>query len=241
MSLGLLASAWLAGALGGVHCVTMCGSFVGALAARDALRKAPHRVRAAAGGQMLYHAGRITTYALLGASFGLAGSATIRAIDLAWLQRALYVVADVLVLLLAASLVIRVRAVGALQRAGAVAFAPLLRSVQPLLRLPGWPGRVAVGLAWGLMPCGLVYSVLPLALFAGGAWQGALVMAAFGIGTLPSLVAGGVALARLQSIAPAGVVRFAGAAMLAAFAAFGLWRVFATPEMLAAVPFCIVP
>jgi sulfite exporter TauE/SafE len=241
MSVTLLVSAWLVGALGGVHCVAMCGGFLGALAARDAARVAAIRMRGVAARQFLYHAGRVTTYALLGASFGLAGSMTIRAIDLAWVQRALYVAADVLVLLLAASLVTRVTAVGALQRAGAAAFAPLLRRAQPMLRLPGSPGRIAIGLVWGLMPCGLVYSVLPLALLAGGAWQGALVMAAFGTGTLPSLVAGGVALTRLRAIAPAAVARYAGAAIMVGFGSFGLWRVFAAPATLAALPFCVVP
>jgi sulfite exporter TauE/SafE len=91
------------------------------------------------------------------------------------------------------------------------------------------------------MPCGLVYSVLPLALLAGGAWQGGVVMAAFGLGTLPGLLAGGVALTRLQAIAPAAAVRYAAAGVMVAFGAFGLWRAFAAPGTLAAVPFCVVP
>ena len=56
----------------------------------------------------------------------------------------------------------------------------------------------AAGLAWGWLPCGLVYGALLAAVFAGGAAQGALAMAAFGAGTLPWLLAAGVAAARLR-------------------------------------------
>jgi sulfite exporter TauE/SafE len=56
----------------------------------------------------------------------------------------------------------------------------------------------AAGLAWGWIPCGMVYAALPLALVAGGPAQGALVMLAFGLGTLPNLVLVDVAATRLS-------------------------------------------
>ena len=55
------------------------------------------------------------------------------------------------------------------------------------------------GLAWGWIPCGLVYGVLPLAFVAGGAGQGVLVMVAFGVGTLPALTVVDVAASRLSA------------------------------------------
>jgi hypothetical protein len=87
---------------------------------------------------------------------------------------------------------------GWLQRAGAKAFGAALPIVQPLLLRPGAAGRIAFGLLWGFLPCGLVYSVLPLALFAGGAWQGGAVMLAFALGTLPNLMAAGAVLRRAK-------------------------------------------
>jgi sulfite exporter TauE/SafE len=71
--------------------------------------------------------------------------------------------------------------------AGSTAFARVLPRVQPLVRGDTGGSRLALGVLWGFVPCTLVYSVLPLALFAGGAWQGALVMLVFGAGTLPHL------------------------------------------------------
>jgi sulfite exporter TauE/SafE len=56
----------------------------------------------------------------------------------------------------------------------------------------------AAGLAWGWIPCGMVYAALPLALVAGGPVQGALVMLAFGLGTLPNLLLVDVAATRLS-------------------------------------------
>ena len=240
MTLGTLIGAWLVGALGGVHCAAMCGGLVSAVAARDASAAAP-RLRAVGLAQAVYHAGRISTYALLGAAFGLAGIGVRLAGDVAVVQRATYVVASAFLLLLAASLVVRVRPVLALQRAGAAAAGPLLRRLQPMLRVPGTPGRLAMGFAWGLMPCALVYSVLPLALLAGGPAQGALVMLAFGVGTLPNLLAGGVLLAGARRLVPAATLRYAGAVVMAAFGLLGLWRALAGDGGWPTSAFCLVP
>ncbi|HEY3532205.1 MAG TPA: sulfite exporter TauE/SafE family protein, partial [Casimicrobiaceae bacterium] len=139
------------------------------------------------------------------------------------------------------SLVVRMPAALALQRAGVVLVMPLLRHVQPLLRAPGATGRVTMGLAWGLMPCALVYTVLPLALLAGGPAQGALVMLAFGLGTLPNLFAGGVLLAALRRSIPTVVLRYAAAALIAAFGLFGLVQAFGAQVTLTNLALCLVP
>ena len=65
--------------------------------------------------------------------------------------------------------------------------------MRPLLTHDAAGARFVVGMFWGLVPCALVYGVLPVALFAGGPVEGAAVMLAFGLGTLPNLVAGGLA------------------------------------------------
>lgn len=238
MSVALLVSALVVGLLGGGHCVAMCGGLVSAVVARDAAASRA-RLQSIVATQVAYHVGRIGTYALLGAAFGLVGAGVQLVADIGAVQRAVYVAADLFLLMLAASLVVRVRPVLALQRVGAAAAAPFVRHVQPLLRAPGLRGRVALGLAWGLMPCALVYSALPLALLAGGAAQGALVMLAFGIGTLPNLLAGGVLLAHARRALSALTLRYAGAAVLGAFGLLGLWRALAGP--VSSLPFCLVP
>lgn len=242
MSLGLLISAWLVGALGGVHCFAMCGGLLGAIGVRDAAStQTLEPVRVIAARQAAYHAGRIVTYTLLGTLFGAAGAAALGVVEVAPVQRAVYVAANVLLLMLGASIMIQARGVPLLQRAGGGAFAPLLRIAAPALRRDDARGRVAMGLVWGLMPCALIYSVLPLALFAGGAWQGGAVMLAFGLGTLPNLLATGVVLGRARRFLSGSTVRAVAAVLMIVFGLFGIARVLFVPEALAQGAFCLVP
>ena len=96
--------------------------------------------------------------------------------------------------------------------------------MRPLLVREGAPARFALGTIWGLVPCGLIYSVLPIALFAGGALEGAAVMLAFGLGTLPNLLAAGWIVARARAWLDSRVVRYGAGILLAGFAAVGIWR-----------------
>lgn len=244
-----LIGAWLIGAFGGLHCMTMCGGFTTAIAAREnrtsgggpgtttALLPARTILRQ----QSAYHAGRLITYALLGAAFGAIGASSVRAIDLVPLQKALYIAANLFLITLALTLATRQTGVPWLQRAGARAFGRALPLLQPLLRRPGTIGRVSLGLVWGLVPCAMIYSVLPLALFAGGPWQGAAILLAFGIGTLPNLLAAGVLLDRMKPLIGRTTLQRAAAAMLVTFALAGIYRVLYAADGLAHGAFCLVP
>jgi sulfite exporter TauE/SafE len=93
------------------------------------------------------------------------------------------------------------QAVVKLERLGAGVWRFLAPSAQKALRVQTLPQAFYAGLLWGWLPCGLVYSVLIWAMVSGSALQGALLMLAFGLGTLPALLLMGVLafqLARLQ-------------------------------------------
>ncbi len=156
-------------------------------------------------------------------------------------QRMFYVAANVFLIALGIRLVVRSSQFALLQGAGARMFGAVLPTIKPLLALPGTTGRIVLGLVWGLVPCALVYSVLPLALFAGGPVQGAMVMLAFGIGTTPNLLALGMLVRRGRTKLDAKVLRRTAAAILIAFGLLGLWRVYAADGVLAQGPFCIGP
>ncbi len=242
MSLSLLLTALVAGLAGGVHCAAMCGGFLAALSARDTrgvevVQPARRLVRQ----QLGYHAGRIGTYSLLGAAFGTAGSLTLGAIDLASVQRLLYAVANLLLLALALRILARGTGDTWLARAVAPVAGRALSPVVLATRKGGTPHRVALGAAWGLVPCTLIYSMLPLALFAGGTWQGALVMLVFGLATLPNLLGIGWLVQRARTVLHARALRYAAAGVLVAFALAGLYRVAFLPEALGQGPFCLVP
>lgn len=178
--------------VGGLHCAGMCGGFVGALQLHRP-REVP-AARLAVG----YHGGRITSYTAVGALVGLFGGALFTQ-NLLPVQVALLAVGGLMLLALGVSMLRGNRWMRGLEAVGHWVWkgiAPLARKVYP-------PRSIAqaclAGLAWGWIPCGMVYAVLPLALVAGGAWQGALVMLAFGLGTLPNLLAIDVAVTRISA------------------------------------------
>jgi hypothetical protein len=116
-----------------------------------------------------------------------------------------------------------------LERAGGV----LWRRIEPLGRrfFPvRTPARaLGIGLVWGWLPCGLVYSVLVWAVGAGGPAQGALLLLSFGLGTLPVLLALGTAAAGLAGLVRRPAVRYA-AGMLVML--FGLYEIGLAARML---------
>ncbi len=174
-----------------VHCAPMCGPLVLAQVGDRLARLPPARLcelsRLGAAAQLPYHLGRITTYAALGALVALAGGWLI---DIPWLGclRAVF--------LLTAALYFMITA---LARLGIVRTTPLAGSprvvMQAMRRIAG-PARALgsfpMGLALGFLPCGLVYAALGIAAASGRPLLGAFGMAAFGLGTVPTLVAVGL-------------------------------------------------
>ncbi|TAK52836.1 MAG: sulfite exporter TauE/SafE family protein [Gammaproteobacteria bacterium] len=204
----LLAASLTLGLAGSLHCVAMCGGIAAAAGSR--MTAGPHRPAA-----LLFNVARIASYGMLGLALAtLAGAAVTAAGGHAhlWPLRAL---AALLMLGLAVQLLSNRDWLG-LERLGAA----LWRRLQPLTgraaRLPGPARFIALGLLWGFLPCGLVYSALALAATGGSPLAGALAMLAFGAGTLPSMLAttlaGHTVLARLGGRNPR---RLAGVLMLA--------------------------
>ena len=231
-----MVAAWIAGILGGLHCLAMCGAYVTIVQGRATVPLEPRRDVVA--GQVAAHAGRMLTYVLLGTLFGAAGG-TAFAQAFTPLQRGLYVAANVMLLLLAWGIARGRTAPSSLEALGLRVYSALAPAAGRALRGRGIASRFALGALWGLTPCALVYGVLPLALLSGGAWQGALVMLAFGVGTLPNLLAAGWALSRVKRRLEAKSVRWAAGAIVAVFALAGLWRALFVPASLGAGPFCL--
>jgi len=242
VALSALISAWLAGVLGGAHCLAMCGGFLAALSGAGKPAGMPLLpARTLALRQLPYNLGRITTYVVLGGAFGAAGNAALAAADWLPLQRALFVVANLFLLALAVTIAWKREGFAPLQRAGVALFRRMAPAVAACAADDGMPARYALGLVWGLVPCALIYSVLPIALFAGGALEGGAVMLAFGLGTLPNLVAAGWMVARARTWLDGWPARYGTALLLAGFAAVGIWRALFGTLSLAQGAFCLVP
>lgn len=218
------ATAFLAGLLGGVHCAGMCGGVVGALvyglpaSGRPAwLGTAPYL--------LAYNTGRILTYVMGGAAVGHVGFMAGDALETyrGWF----YLRILAAIFMIGLGLYIGRWWFGLLhmERIGGVVWERIRPLGQRLLPVRNPMQALALGLLWGWLPCGLVYSVLVWAFAAGGWAQGAGFMLSFGLGTLPTLLAMGVAAAALGNfLRRPGVRRAAGATVIL----FGVWTLAAT-------------
>lgn len=264
MDASLALTALFMGLAGGPHCLAMCGAACAALGGKapDSLAAAAPALPGQAGtaarrviavqplpvprpmpsrGSWLFLGARLLSYAALGAL--AAGSMQ----AVAWLSvhaaalRPLWSLVHVAAALLGLALLWQARQPAWLEQ-GALR---LWRGVQSVLgrRSPGLARGApwALGLAWGLMPCGLLYSALLVAALSPSAWQGALVMLVFASASGLSLAAGPWLWRRLAASPGAAgsgawAVRLAGASLFA-LSAWALWAGLAG----GAAPWCASP
>lgn len=203
----------LVGLLGGTHCVGMCGGIVSALSMGGKSRFSLH---------LAYSSGRIVSYALAGAIAGALGGMSLALSNQLPVRIALYVLANLMLVALGFYLIGLTRALAFTEQLGQ----PLWRHLQPLSRryLPARTVAQAfpLGLLWGWLPCGLVYSALVSALSSGSAASGAGLMLAFGVGTLPNLLLAGLLAVRLRAYASNPWVRRVAGLLVLGFGVWGL-------------------
>ncbi|HEY6897899.1 MAG TPA: sulfite exporter TauE/SafE family protein, partial [Rhodocyclaceae bacterium] len=152
---------FLIGLLGGTHCVGMCGGIVSALVMPMPGQAPPLQLHLA------YNLGRIGSYAIAGALMGAISSMGLLLNGFLPVQMGLYVAANLMLVALGLYLLGVTRGLAVVERVGA----GLWRLVQPLTKrfLPvrGVAQAFPLGMLWGWIPCGLVYSVLATALLTG--------------------------------------------------------------------------
>lgn len=227
-------SAFVAGLLSSGHCFGMCGGIVGAFSVGGSggsgggggngrVGSAGRTLSERLPGLAAYNAGRILTYAALGALAGALGAAVGGVLPPELARRGARLFAALFLVSLGLFLAGRPQFLQPIERLGA----RLWRRIEPLGRrflvARGRGHALALGLIWGFLPCGMVYSMLAMASLAGGPGDGALVMLAFGAGTLPALFAAGLAASRLRELARSTVLRRSAAA---AYIALGAWLAF---------------
>jgi sulfite exporter TauE/SafE len=211
---------FLVGLLGGVHCAGMCGGIVSALTLQMP------RTRSERGPiwliHLAYNLGRISSYSIAGAAMGVLGSLGLLLNNALPVQMTLYIGANVMMIALGLYLTGLTGALAFTERAGQW----LWRRVQPLTRrfLPvrGPAQAFPLGMLWGWLPCGLVYSVLAMALLTGSAERGAATLLVFGLGTLPNLMLAGLLLARFRGIVQGRALRLGSGLLVLGFGVWGL-------------------
>lgn len=208
-----LSAAFLLGLMGSSHCLFMCGGITAALGAQAEGNLGRRTLLL-----LSCHAGRIGSYMLAGAVAGLFGLWLRELHDLAglWLRMAAGVV------LVAMGLVVAgwFPALAVLERGGELLFrylGPLLRRLVPV----NTPVRgLFAGMVWGMLPCGLVYGALGFAATSGSVAHAMLLMAAFGLGTLPALLATGIFAQQVRKLLGKRLVRQVAGVLVMLF---GLW------------------
>ncbi|MDX8405596.1 MAG: sulfite exporter TauE/SafE family protein [Mariprofundus sp.] len=202
------------GFMGSLHCIGMCGGLVSAVSMS--------RPTVWWKGLLVYQFGRVTTYAVLGLLVGFGGAA-LSSFGGDMVQRLLAVLAGTLMMVFAMNLAgwlpdpLRRTGVWASRKTG---LARLAHHVANDARSRGW---YALGLANGLLPCGLVYAALSLALAAGNAAVAAVMMLCFGLGTIPAMM---VVPSLLRSMSPSrrSTAMRAAALLILAMGMLTIWR-----------------
>lgn len=192
----VLSTAFLAGLLGSGHCFGMCGGIAAGLGAM-----APGRAVVPA---LQFNLARLVSYAVLGL---IAATVLSGVSNLVPIGRWLRVITAVMILLIGLKFLFDFGGIGFIERGGA----GLWKRIMPWAMKAGgrndWIGRLLLGVCWGLVPCGLVYSILVTAASTAHPVSGAMTMLAFGAGTLPSMLGLTVAAPALNSFLADRTVR----------------------------------
>jgi sulfite exporter TauE/SafE len=215
----------------------MCGGIAGAIERPLAL-ETPLRAKSELFYlQLVMHLGRVSTYAILGAIAAGAGIVVWQQ-SIIPIQRPLFAFTSAILILMG----IRLLGVGSSKRLFTSKWLSTKIATywsQYLGQMASGPSRWFSGMLWGMVPCGLVYSVLPLAFLSGDVATGAALMFAFGLGTLPNLLLISTFSAALTQFGQYIWVRYFAAALLFTAAGFGLYRAWVLPEALLKGGFCI--
>ncbi|VUD52354.1 hypothetical protein TDB9533_01613 [Thalassocella blandensis] len=210
-------AAFLVGLLGAGHCFGMCGGITAALSFAIQNEAKKRQILLA------YNVGRIFSYGVIGLLAGLLGlgvmKASLQMTDFPLLRT----LAAIMLILMGFYLTGWWKILVQLEKLGS----SLWKIIQPLgqkfMPVRSVPQALVVGMVWGWLPCGLVYSALVFAAATADPSQSCLVMVAFGIGTFPAVFLGGLAGNRLKTILQQRSVQtISGLALIA----FGIWTAY---------------
>jgi sulfite exporter TauE/SafE len=207
---------FLAGLLGGGHCIGMCGGIVTALTFNLP------RGRRRWGILLGYNLGRMTSYVVIGAVLGALAHSVFN--QTRPLQIALYLLANLMIIAMGLYLAGLSSAIVLMEKIGQPVWRRLQPLVKGLLPVKSFWQAIAAGMVWGWLPCGLVYSASLSALASGSARSGALAMLCFALGTLPNLLAMGAFADTLRGALQKGPVRLAAGLLVTAMGALQLGR-----------------
>lgn len=175
-----IGAALLSGLLGGAHCAAMCGGIATGFSAASPRGGLSSAIEA--------NLGRVGGYVVAGGIAGGIGHGIVDVARLQWLALGLRMLVGIVLVVVALRLLDRRNRLGFMSRPGVRAWR-MLRPLQlRLLPADTRAKRIGMGILWGWLPCGLSTTLLVAAWLQATAINGALTMAAFGLGTLPVML-----------------------------------------------------
>lgn len=186
-----ITAAFVTGVLGSAHCLGMCSGISGLFAVHAAATSLSSQVPRA----IAYNLGRILTYTVLGAAVALLGQTMVDFMPR--LAAPVRLVSGVLIILIGLQVAFNWRILTPLENLGAKLWKKIAPTAKGLLPVNSGARALGLGLVWGFLPCGLVYSVLLLAASTTDPVAGSVVMLGFGLGTLPAMIATGLSASKL--------------------------------------------
>jgi sulfite exporter TauE/SafE len=163
------------------HCIGMCGGIVVAYTSSKINQKSSYLHQTTS--HLSYNFGRVATYTILGAVFGSIGQVvaftpTSKGI--------LFLITGLLMLLAGLSLLGNIKFLNSAEWSVSK-YAWYQNAFRKLITSKSYGSFFLLGMLNGIIPCGLVYSFAIFAASTATPLGGALVMATFGLATIPSL------------------------------------------------------
>lgn len=209
--------AFLVGLMGAAHCFGMCGGLVGAFSSQLPNPKQGNHLAHQLTYLMSYNCGRLLSYTLAGALVGGSSAMLGHLFELDHYLLILRLFAGLMMIATGLYIAKIWGGIVQIERIGQWLWQYLKPLAQRFVPIKSPNQAVMAGFIWGWLPCGLVYSTLTWSVAAGSATQGALIMLAFGLGTLPALLSAGVAAKRLANWVQQKTVRLLSGLLLMAF------------------------
>jgi uncharacterized protein len=185
-------SAFLIGIAGSVHCVGMCGGIVGALSFAIPKQQSNHLYI------LSYNIGRILSYALAGALVGLLGQLVSHNSHTGVIV--LQLISGIFLILLASYIGGWWHGLLVVEKMGKYLWKFISPHSKRFIPFKTPLSALPYGMLWGWLPCGLVYSTLTWSLASGSAFDGAIIMFAFGLGTLPAMFLMALGFKQIQQV-----------------------------------------
>ncbi|WP_413284434.1 sulfite exporter TauE/SafE family protein [Vibrio sp. MA40-2] len=209
-------AALLVGFLGSAHCVGMCGGIASVMSLNSVTK----------GGRtlttLLYNIGRIISYMIAGALVGGAISSAASLLQDYAVLNALRIMSALVMIILALYIGKWWHGLLYVEKLGQHLWKFISPLTKKLLPLSSPLHALPLGLLWGWLPCGLVYSSLTWAAVSGSAVNGSLIMAAFGVGTLPSMLLVGLGANYVNKLKNSPLFRQSGAIILLSYGVYNL-------------------